>query len=71
MNGNQNTAILQLINQKQFVSQDKDGSLLKELSSKESQRIINNCGEFRNRVYTPLKTLYTFMKQVLSKEIFF
>lgn len=68
MNGNQSTTILQLINQKQFLSQDKDGSLLKELTSKESQRIINSCGEFRNRVYTPLKTLYTFIKQVLSAD---
>ena len=68
MNGTQSTAILQLINQKQFLSEDKNGTLLQELTSKESQRILNSCGEFRNRVYTPLKTLYTFIKQVLSAD---
>jgi hypothetical protein len=68
MNVKQNTAILQLINQKQFLYQDKEGLLLKELSSKESQEIINCSGEFRNRLYTPLKTLHIFVKQALSAD---
>ena len=68
MNVKQDASILQLINQKQFIHQDKDGSLLKALTSEESQRIINNSGEFRNRIYTPLRTVYTFIKQVLSAD---
>lgn len=68
MNVKQNASILQLINQKQFIHQDKDGSLLKALTSEESQHIINNSGEFRNRIYTPLRTVYTFIKQALSAD---
>lgn len=42
LNVKQKASILQLINQKQFIHQDKEGLLLKALTSEESQRILNN-----------------------------
>lgn len=68
MNVKQSASILQLINQKQFIHQDKDGLLFKALTSEESQGIINTNSEFRNRLYTPLRTVYTFIKQVLCAD---
>lgn len=64
----QSETILQIINKKQFLLEEKSDDLLKVLTSEESQRIINGVGEFRNRIYTPLKTIYTFIKQVLSSD---
>lgn len=68
MHINQSGTILQIINKKQFLLEEKNDDLLKVLTSEESQRIINGVGEFRNRIYTPLKTIYMFIKQVLSSD---
>jgi hypothetical protein len=38
------------------------------LNSEECQRIINDCRDFRDRIYTPIKTLYAFIKQILHAD---
>lgn len=64
----QSESILQIINKKQFLVEEKSDDIMNVLTSEEGQRIINGTGEFRNRIYTPLKTIYTFIKQVLSSD---
>ncbi|CAM4496302.1 MAG: hypothetical protein LEGION0403_FIIPPAGN_02903 [Legionella sp.] len=68
MNNNQNTTALQIINKKQYLVESKNDELYRLLSSEEQMRLINGSREFRKRVYTPLKTIYTFIKQVLSSD---
>jgi hypothetical protein len=67
MDNKQSEKILQIINKKQYLVKKSD-DIMKLLSSEDSQRIINGAGEFRNRLYTPLNTIYTFIKQVLSPD---
>lgn len=43
-------------------------SLNRLLNSEACQTIINECREFRNRIYTPLKTIFMFVKQVLNPD---
>jgi hypothetical protein len=43
-------------------------SLTGILNSKECQRILSGCREFRDRIYTPIKTILTFIKQVLNPD---
>ena len=43
-------------------------SLTAILNSEKFQEIISGCREFRERLYTPLKTLFIFIKQVLSSD---
>lgn len=48
---------------------DKNNISLNEiLSSKKCQDIISGCRDFRDRIYTPLKTLFIFIKQVLNPD---
>ena len=49
---------------------DKNGdiSLNKILSSDACQTIISECREFRDRIYTPIKTIFMFVKQVLNSD---
>lgn len=47
---------------------ENDISLTKILESEKFQTIINECREFRDRVYTPLKTILVFIKQVLDSD---
>ena len=51
-----------------FVNGKTDISLTAILSSTSSQRILSGCRPFRNRIYTPVKTVFTFIKQVLSPD---
>lgn len=58
----------QLINKKQFLLEKEKDILLDILSRPEHQRYLN-CGyDFRARFYTPLKTLHTYIHQVLSPD---
>lgn len=68
MNNNEGKAILQLINKKQFLLESQNDVILDILSREEHQQILNNVGEFRARTYTPLKTLYTNILEVLSSD---
>ena len=43
-------------------------SITKILESEQFQDAINNCREFRDRIYTPLATLIIFIKQVLNPD---
>lgn len=45
-----------------------DISLTKILSSEHCQAIISESREFRDRVYSPLKTIFIFIKQVLDPD---
>jgi hypothetical protein len=68
MNITQRATVLQIINKKQYLEKEPNDDVMQALSSEASQRVINESGEFRNRVYTPLKTLHTFIKQVMSSD---
>lgn len=45
-----------------------DISLTDILNSEECQRLLNECREFRDRIYTPLKTVFIFIKQILNPD---
>ena len=45
-----------------------DISLTKILGSEHCQAIINESREFRDRIYSPLKTIFIFIKQVLDPD---
>ena len=45
-----------------------DISLTQILCSEKCQSIISECREFRDRIYTPLKTLLMFIKQILNSD---
>ena len=63
----QNNVLLQILNKKQFLLEKKGrDSLLARL--KEEESLINEGIEFRARIFTPLQTIYTFIKQVLSPD---
>lgn len=68
MDDNQGQGLLQFINKKQFRLEDQQDVILDVLSRKEHQSILNSVEEFRARTYTPLKTLSTFIHQVLSSD---
>lgn len=60
---------LQIEKQKQLILDDAGFiSLSKIFESTEFQIIVNNCRDFRNRIFTPLVTLLIFIKQVLSPD---
>lgn len=43
-------------------------SLNEIICSEKCQDIISSCRDFRDRIYTPLKTLFIFIKQVLNPD---
>jgi len=61
--------ITQINKQKENVLDEKSNiSLNKILGTDACQSIIEECREFRERVYTPLKTIFMFAKQVMSPD---
>jgi len=61
--------ILQIKKQKDILlSNNSDISLTTILSSEACQTIISECRDFRERIYTPLKTIFMFVKQVLNPD---
>lgn len=69
MDSNQKIKIAQIEKCKESLLRDEDNiSLTNILSSEKCQKIICECREFRDRVYPPLKTLFLFIKQVLSAD---
>jgi len=51
-----------------LVKGKKEISLTKILGSQQCQNIVENCREFRDRIYTPWNTLLMFIKQVISPD---
>jgi len=69
MNSNQNRAMAQIVGyQKNILKGKSEVSLTDILNSEPCQKILNECREFRDRVYTPMKTIFLFVKQVLNPD---
>jgi hypothetical protein len=51
-----------------FLNEKVDISLTAILNSKQCQQLLNGCREFRDRIYSPLTTVFMFIKQVLSPD---
>ena len=69
MDSNQKYKLAQIKQHKQDLSNNKSNvSLADILGSESCQRIISGCREFREGIYTPLKTLFIFIKQVLNPD---
>lgn len=69
MDSNKKRVLAQIEKQKQsLLSSKTDISLTNILNSKRCQRILSECREFRDRVYTPIKTVFSFIKQVLDSD---
>lgn len=69
MDSNHKIKTLQIKRHKNLLLSNKaDISLASILNSNRCQEILSNCQGLRERVYTPLKTLFTFIKQVLNPD---
>lgn len=69
MDSIRNSKIKQIeICKKHFMSENDGPSLNEILGSEKCQYIINQCRGFRDRIYTPLTTLFLFIKQVLNPD---
>jgi hypothetical protein len=69
MDSNHSQMLLQIKNQRNLILDGRnDISLTKILSSDHCQSILIGCREFRDRIYTPVKTIFTFIKQVLNPD---
>ena len=69
MDSTQKFAFAQISKQKKsLLSGDLDISLNNIMNSESFQTILSECREYRNRIYTPLKTVFIFIKQVLSSD---
>lgn len=66
MNNNEGNCVLQYINKKQFLLEEHADLLLELLSKESMQPILNQVGEFRARIYTPLKVIHSGIQQALS-----
>jgi len=64
-----NNKVNQIKKEKEVLLGDgQDMSLNKILSSEACQTITSECREFRERVYTPIQTIFMFVKQVLNPD---
>ena len=68
MDLNQKLKLAQIKKHKISLSNKNNISLNELLGSKKFQQIISECRDFRDRIYTPLKTLFIFIKQVLNPD---
>lgn len=69
MDSNNKQLVLQIKNHRELVlAGNNDISLTKILNSDHCQRIVSECREFRDRIYTPLKTIFIFIKQILNPD---
>lgn len=68
MDVKQKINLAQIEKYKELVSGKSTISLNEILSSEKCQQIISESRDFRDRIYTPLKTLFTFIKQVLNPD---
>ena len=69
MNSKQKRVVAQIKAHKQTLLNDSgEISLTDILHSEGCQRILSEWREFRDRIYTPIKTIVTFIKQVLNPD---
>lgn len=69
MDSKQKGVALQIKKHKQtLINGDREISLTDILDSTPCQQILSECREFRDRIYTPIKTIFTFIKQVLNPD---
>ena len=69
MDSKQKRVIAQIKKQKKaFIDGNGEISLTHILQSEPCQQALNGCREFRDRIYTPMKTVFTFIKQVLNPD---
>lgn len=68
MDNNESKPLLQYINEKQFLLEEHHDLLLDLLSKETLRLILNEVGEFRARVYTPLKVIHMGITQALSSD---
>lgn len=68
MNSNQQSTATQIKNHARTLLNSKTNlSLTAILHTPSCQRILGEC-QFRDRIYTPIKTLFIFIKQVLDAD---
>jgi Transposase DDE domain len=69
MNSNRNRTISQIgAYQKNILNGKSELSLTDIINSAPCQKILSECREFRDRIYTPVKTIFLFVKQVLNPD---
>jgi hypothetical protein len=69
MDSNKKRTLTQIEKHKKSLLNGKtDISLTNILNSERCQGILSECREFRDRVYTPIKTAFIFIKQVLNPD---
>ena|SRR3990167_4229967 len=69
MDSKQKCVVAQIKKHKQtLINGDKEISLTGILNSEPCQMVLSECREFRDRIYTPVKTIFTFIKQVLNPD---
>ena len=65
---NEEQLLLQYINEKQYSLESQKDLIFEILSKDYLKKILNNAGEFRARVYSPLKVIHTGIGQALSSD---
>jgi hypothetical protein len=68
MDVKQKYKLAQIKKHKKSLSDKNNISLNEMIGSEKFQSIISECRDFRDRIYTPLKTLFIFIKQVLNPD---
>lgn len=69
MDSKQKGVVAQIKKHKQtLINGDREISLTDILNSTPCQQVLSECREFRDRIYTPIKTIFTFIKQVLNPD---
>lgn len=69
MDSKQKYGVAQIKKQQQVLMVgDRETSLTDILNSEPCQRILSECREYRDRIYSPIKTIFTFIKQVLNPD---
>lgn len=68
MDVKQKFKLTQIKKHKKRLSDTTSISLNEIVGSEKCQKIISECRDFRDRIYTPLKTLFVFIKQVLNPD---
>jgi hypothetical protein len=68
MDVNQKLKLAQIKKHKKSLFDKNNISLNEMIGSEKCQQIISECRDFRDRIYTPLKTLFIFIKQVLNPD---
>lgn len=69
MNSTQKRTLAQIENHKNsLLNKGFELSLTQILNSESCQKLLNECREYRERIYTPVKTILMFIKQVLNPD---